>query len=142
MRAIFNSISYLAAISKMAPTILRSCDSSLGLARSWVHGNSSRSYKCHFSCSELTKSSVKSRVRLGKYPNNGKQELVFSWGLVKHSCVTQCPVGITDIRDRKPLRSLSPGSVVWIVPFPHYLSSGGYLSSHWLALLLSLIFMT
>lgn len=109
MRAIFNSISYLAAVSKMAPTILRSCDSSFGLARSWVHGNSSRSYKCHFSCSELTKSSVEPRVRVGKFPNNGKQEPVFSWGLVKHSCVTQCPVGITDVRDRKATEVFESG---------------------------------
>lgn len=78
-----------------------------GLAGSWVHGDSRGSCKCHLSRSEFTKPSVRPRARVGKFPDNGKQEPVFSCLLLKHSCVSQNPVGITDTSDRKPLRSLS-----------------------------------
>lgn len=40
-------------------------------------------------------------------PGQGKQEPVFSCLLLRHPCVSQNPVGITDTSDRKPLRSLS-----------------------------------
>lgn len=42
-----------------------------------------------FHAQGFTKPSVRPGTRVRKFHNNGKQELVFNWLLVKHSCVSQ-----------------------------------------------------
>ena len=70
-------MSYLAAVSKMASTILRSCDSSFGLAGSWVHGNSSGSYKCHFSCSGVHKALCEAKNQSLQIPGQWQTRACF-----------------------------------------------------------------
>lgn len=120
-------MSYLAAVSKMASTILRNCDSSFGLAGSWVHGNSSGSYKCHFSCSGAHKALCEAKNQSPQIPQQWQTRAYFQLAVGQ---TLLCFPSFTDISTGNHWAFWVCSLGIWKKSLPHTLFSGSSLSSH------------